>query len=54
MLNYRVMAEAMLAPVGIAIDGDNPWDMKVRDERLFPRIFRERNLGLGEAYMDGW
>lgn len=54
MLNYRAMAEAMLAPIGIAIDGDNPWDMKIRDERIFPRIFRERNLGLGEAYMEGW
>ena len=39
---------------GIRVNGPNPWDIHVRDDRLYGRIFREKNLGLGEAYMDGW
>jgi cyclopropane-fatty-acyl-phospholipid synthase len=44
----------LLAGAAVAIDGLQPWDIQVRDERLFARVLRERNLGLGEAYMDGW
>jgi len=38
----------------VAIDGKQPQDMQVRDERLFTRVLREKNLGLGQAFMDGW
>jgi cyclopropane-fatty-acyl-phospholipid synthase len=45
---------AVLAGSGIALDGANPWDIRVRDERLFGRVLRQGALGLGEAYVDGW
>jgi len=38
----------------VEINGPNPWDIRVHDERLYARVLREKNLGLGEAYMDGW
>lgn len=44
----------MLAEAGIAINGDNPWDIAVHDNRFFSRVLAEKNLGLGESYMDGW
>lgn len=44
----------MLEPAGIRIDGTDPWDIQVHDRRWFRRILREKNLGLGESYMDGW
>lgn len=44
----------LLAQAGIAINGNAPWDIRVHDERLFERILRHRNIGLGEAYMEGW
>lgn len=44
----------LLAGAGVTINGNRPWDIQVRDERLYMRVLRERNLGLGEAYMDGW
>lgn len=44
----------LLAGVDIKINGDRPWDIKVHDERLYSRVARSGNLGLGEAYMDGW
>jgi cyclopropane-fatty-acyl-phospholipid synthase len=48
------LAQKLLFPAGIIIDGDNPWDIKVNDERMFSRVFGEGNLGSGESYMDGW
>jgi cyclopropane-fatty-acyl-phospholipid synthase len=39
---------------GVTIDGSNPWDIKVKDDRVYPALLREGSLGLGESYMDGW
>lgn len=47
-------AAQLLAPAGITINGSNPWDMQVHDERLYGRVLRGGSLALGEAYMDGW
>lgn len=38
----------------IQINGNNPWDIQVHDERFYERVLRHTSLGLGEAYMDGW
>ena len=54
MSKQRQVVEELLAMAGVAIDGPNPWDIQVRDDRLYTRILREKNLGLGEAYMEGW
>lgn len=50
----RELIQEMLEPSGVAIDGENPWDILVRDERLFDRLIKDASLGLGESYMDGW
>lgn len=47
-------AQEMLGQAGIVIGGDNPWDIRLHDERWYNRVFREKNLGLGESYMEGW
>ena len=44
----------LLARAGIPVNGDEPWSMRVHDDRLWDRALASRNLGLGEAYMDGW
>ena len=46
--------EAVLAGSGIGLDGANPWDLRVRDERFFGKVLRQGTLGLGEAYVAGW
>lgn len=38
---------------GITINGDAPWDIQVRDARLYHRILTKGSLGFGEAYVDG-
>ncbi len=44
----------LLADAGIKINGPDPWDLHILDERTWNRLFAQGTLGLGEAYMDGW
>lgn len=39
---------------GIEINGKQPWDIQVHDDRLYARLLKDGSLGFGEAYMDGW
>jgi len=50
----RQVLERWLADADIRIDGPRPWDLRVKDERLWQRIFADGSLGIGESYMDGW
>ncbi len=54
MSSTRQLVEALLREAGVTIEGSQPWDITVRDERLYARVMTDKNLGLGEAYMDGW
>lgn len=47
-------AQELLARAGVEVGGDKPWDITVHDTRLYKRVIRDGELGLGEAYMDGW
>lgn len=44
----------LLAFAGININGREPWDIQVHDERFFDRALAEGSIGVGESYMDGW
>ncbi|MCG8417523.1 MAG: cyclopropane fatty acyl phospholipid synthase [Proteobacteria bacterium] len=46
--------EEILDAADVRIDGDRPWDMQIRDDRLFLRVLFDRSVGLGDAYIDGW
>ena len=46
--------QALAAEAGIRFNGNDPWDIKVADQRLYRRILMDGSLGFGEAYMDGW
>lgn len=46
--------EALLQQAGICLNGNQPWDMCVHDDRVYSRILAQGSLGLGESYMDGW
>ncbi len=50
----RARVEALLQEAGVTLNGGQPWDLRVHDERLFERVLSQGSLGLGEAYMDGW
>jgi cyclopropane-fatty-acyl-phospholipid synthase len=46
--------QQLLSLAGISIDGDNPWDIRVHDQKFHQRVLAQGSLGLGESYMDGW
>jgi len=48
------IAEKLLSLAGIKINGNNPWDIKVHNEKFYRRILTQTSLGLGESYMDEW
>ena len=39
---------------GVTVNGSEPFDPKIHDDRFFFRVAQDKVLGLGEAYMDGW
>lgn len=53
-VNDKSAVIAVLAEAGILVNGPEPWDMQVHNDRLWHRFLAEGTLGLGEAYMDGW
>ncbi len=50
----KQVVEEILAPAGIAINGNRPWDIQIKNENFYRRILKDGSLGLGEAYMEGW
>lgn len=51
---YKSLVKELLSLAGIEINGRNPWDIQIYDERFYKRVVSEVELGLGESYMDGW
>jgi len=51
---YESLVKELLSLAGIEINGSNPWDIQVHDEKFYKRAVTEVELGLGESYMDGW
>ena len=54
VVSFREQGEELLARAGIAVGGNQQHDIQIHDNRFWKRIFRDRELGLGEAYQDGW
>jgi cyclopropane-fatty-acyl-phospholipid synthase len=52
--HYHTLVEEILARAGVTVNGANPWDIQVHDDRFFRRAVAEGELGVGESYMDGW
>ncbi|WP_187263260.1 cyclopropane fatty acyl phospholipid synthase [Pontibacter beigongshangensis] len=45
---------SILATANVKVNGPNPWDLQVHDDRFYGRVLSQGTLGLGESYMDGW
>lgn len=50
----KSLCMTLLDEAGVPVGGDAAHALHVRDERLWDRIVSQRQLGFGEAYMDGW
>ena len=51
---FKNKATSILKSIDVEINGTRPWDIQVKDERLYSRVMLHGSVGLGEAYMDGW
>lgn len=54
MSTPKVIVSELLADAGVEVGGNRPWDIHVHDDRLYSRMLADKNLGLGEGYMQGW
>jgi len=48
------IAQSLLKEADIKINGDNPWDITIHNEKFYQRVLSKGSMGLGESYMDGW
>lgn len=53
-VNAQQIITRLCSDVGVVINGEQPWDLQVHDQRFFTRTLAEGALGLGETYMLGW
>ena len=53
MKTKRDLAQALLVPAGVVLDGPQPWDPQIHDENIFEKLFRTGSLAVGETYMQG-
>ena len=53
-MNNKDIAIKLLSFAGIEINGNNPWDIKVKDDDFYEKVIIHGSRGLGESYMDGW
>jgi len=51
---FKTVVGQLLSEAGITLNGSQPFDIQVKDERFFGRFLSDGTLGLGESYMDGW
>lgn len=50
----KTTVKEILSLAGIAINGQRPWDIRVLNDELYPRLLSEGSLGAGDSYVDGW
>lgn len=48
------MITRLLASAGIAINGNDPWDITVNNDHFYPSVLKHGSMALGESYMAGW
>lgn len=44
----------LLQYAGITVNGDRPFDPKIHNKNFYRRVLTQKNLGLGESYMEKW
>ena len=50
----RELGLRLLDRAGIPVNGAEPYSPQIHDDRFWNRVIAERELGLGESYIDGW
>lgn len=53
-MNAKKTVTKLFALAGVEMNGPNPWDIQVKNEKFYKRVLSYGSMGLGESYMDGW
>ncbi len=53
-VSAEALIRELLEAAGVELGGPELWDITVHDDRLWDRVIRDRELGFGESYQDGW
>ncbi len=48
------LIKSLLQTIGVTINGTQPWDIQIHNNKFYARVLDQGALGLGESYMDGW
>lgn len=54
MTKLETTVNELLKKADIKVGGKRPQDIMIHNPALYARVIRDRELGLGESYMDGW
>lgn len=52
--NSKEIVHQIAFLAGIQINGPDPTDIQVKDDRFYDRVLKNQSLGFGESYMAGW
>ena len=53
-MSSKELCLSILEKCNVPLDSSEPWSIHVKNEKLWDRITSQHQLGLGEAYMEGW
>lgn len=53
-LRLKTKAQRLFSLAGVKINGKNPWDIQVHNDKVYQKVLTQGSLGLGESYMDEW
>jgi cyclopropane-fatty-acyl-phospholipid synthase len=53
-MSMKTTVQDLIAPAGIKINSNNPWDIQVHNPRFYAKVLAGGSLALGESYMAGW
>ncbi|MCG8571009.1 MAG: cyclopropane fatty acyl phospholipid synthase [Spirochaetes bacterium] len=48
------LCEEIFGQAGISINGNQPFDIHIKNQDFYQRVLAQSAMGLGESYMDGW
>ena len=53
-MSSKELCLSILEKCNVPLGSSEPWSIHVKNEKLWDRITSQHQLGLGEAYMEGW
>jgi len=53
-MGAKHVIQDLTSQMGIGINGNRPWDVRVHNDEFYDRVLKGGTLALGETYMEGW